>query len=59
MDIATWKGEDVSMDFIVGLPRTSRKNDSIWVIVDIIKKSANFIRVKATYTRCRTMLNFM
>jgi hypothetical protein len=26
--------DDISMDFIVGLPMTARKFDSIWVIVD-------------------------
>ena len=38
------------MDFIVGFPQTRRLNDSIWVIVDRLTKSANFIPVKSTYT---------
>jgi hypothetical protein len=37
------------MDFIVGLPLTSRKFDSIWVIVDRLTKSAHFIPVNTTY----------
>jgi hypothetical protein len=32
--ILDWKWDDISMDFIVGLPMTARKFDSIWVIVD-------------------------
>ena len=32
--IPSWKWEDILMDFIVGLPRTPKGNDSIWVIVD-------------------------
>jgi hypothetical protein len=28
--IPTWKWDDISMDFIVGLPLTARKKDSIW-----------------------------
>jgi hypothetical protein len=32
--ILDWKWDDISMDFIVGLPLTSHKFDSIWVIVD-------------------------
>jgi len=30
--IPTWKWEDVNMDFIVGLLRTWRQHDSIWVV---------------------------
>jgi hypothetical protein len=34
LSIPEWKCDDISMDFIVGLPLTARKFDSIWVIVD-------------------------
>ena len=37
------------MDFVVGLPKTMDKYDSIWVIVDRLTKSAYFIPVKVTY----------
>ena len=37
------------MDFIVGLPRTQKGYDSIWVIIDRLTKSAHFIPVKTTY----------
>jgi hypothetical protein len=37
------------MDFIVGLPHTSRGYNSIWVIVDRLTKSAHFISVSITY----------
>jgi hypothetical protein len=37
------------MDFIMGLPRTSRGYNSIWVIVDRLTKSAHFIPVSTTY----------
>jgi hypothetical protein len=37
------------MDFIVGLPRTSRGYNSIWVIMDRLTKSAHFIPVATTY----------
>jgi hypothetical protein len=38
------------MDFIVGLPRTQVRCDSIWVIVDRLTKVAHFIVVKTTYS---------
>lgn len=38
------------MDFVVGLPRTPRKFDSIWVITDRLTKSSYFLPVKATDT---------
>jgi len=37
------------MDFIVGLPNTTKKHDSIWVIVDRLTKSAHFLPVHTTY----------
>jgi hypothetical protein len=37
------------MDFITGLPRTSKGYDSIWVIMDRMTKVAHFIPVKTTY----------
>ena len=37
------------MDFVVGLPKTMDKYESIWVIVDRLTKSAHFIPVKVTY----------
>ncbi|WVZ80536.1 hypothetical protein U9M48_028005, partial [Paspalum notatum var. saurae] len=44
------KWEDVHMDFIVGLPRTQKGYDSIWVIIDRLTKSAHFLPVKTCYT---------
>jgi hypothetical protein len=50
LKIPEWKWEEVSMDFIIGLPRTQGGYDSIWVIVDRLTKVAHFIPVKTTYT---------
>jgi hypothetical protein len=37
------------MDFVIGLPRTKKGNDSIWVIIDRLTKVAHFIPVKTTF----------
>ncbi|GJW14937.1 putative reverse transcriptase domain-containing protein [Tanacetum coccineum] len=47
-EIPVWKWERITMDFIVGLPRTPSGYDSIWVIVDRLTKSAHFLLVKTT-----------
>ena len=49
LSIPSWKWEDISMDFIVGLPKTSKGFDSIWVIVDRLTKVAHFLSVKTSY----------
>jgi hypothetical protein len=48
LSIPSWKWDDISMDFIVGLPNTSRHHDSIWVIVDRLMKVAHFLTVHTT-----------
>jgi hypothetical protein len=49
LPIPSWKWEDISMDFIVGLPTTSQRHDSIWVIVDRLTKTTHFLPVHTTY----------
>jgi hypothetical protein len=49
LSIAKWKWPNICMDFIVGLSRTSRGYNSIWVIVDRLTKSVHFIPVATTY----------
>lgn len=50
LSIPAWKWKDISMDFIVGLPRTSRHLDSTRVIVDRLTKCAHFLPVRTDYT---------
>ena len=49
MPIPKWKWEIIAMDFVVGLPKTLGKYDSIWVIVVRLTMSAHLIPVKVTY----------
>jgi hypothetical protein len=46
------------MDFIVGLPKTPKGFDSIWVKVDRLTKSAHFIPMKTDW-RAPHMHNYM
>jgi hypothetical protein len=48
LKVPKWKWDDICMDFIVGLPKSYRGNDSIWVIVDRLSKVAHFIPIKTT-----------
>jgi hypothetical protein len=49
LSVPKWKWENICMNFIVGLPRTSRGYNSIWVIVDRLTKLAHFISIAMTY----------
>ncbi|KAL0440178.1 UNVERIFIED_CONTAM: Transposon Tf2-11 polyprotein [Sesamum latifolium] len=46
LTIPEWKWERITMDFVIGLPRTFRKHDAIWVIVDRLTKSAHFLPIQ-------------
>jgi hypothetical protein len=42
LPVPEWKWEEIGMDFVTGLPRTQKGNDSIWVIIDRLTKVAHF-----------------
>eukprot|EP00253_Pinus_taeda_P017239 PITA_17239 len=57
--IPEWKWETITMDFITGLPKSKRSNDSIMVVVDKLSKSAHFIPVQSTYRAAQIANIFM
>ena len=46
LGISQWKWEHLTMDFVSGLPTTSKGNNAIWLIVDRLTKSVHFIPLK-------------
>jgi hypothetical protein len=59
LPIPEWKWEVVTMDFIMGLPRTTKLHDSIMVVVDKLTKAAHFIPLKTTHKATDVADNFM
>ena len=49
LEVAEWKWEHVTMDFVTQFPRTLRGYDVVWVIVDRLTKSTHFLVVRMTF----------
>ncbi|GJV41595.1 putative reverse transcriptase domain-containing protein [Tanacetum coccineum] len=47
-EIPQWKWDNITMDFVTKLPKSSQGYDTIWVIVNRLIKSAIFIPMKET-----------
>ncbi|KAM0061096.1 putative nucleotidyltransferase, Ribonuclease H [Helianthus debilis subsp. tardiflorus] len=50
LEIPEWKWEHITMDFITKLPKTSKRHDTIWVIVDRLTKSAHFLAIREAFS---------
>ena len=50
LEVAEWKWEHVTMDFVTHLPPTPQGHDAVWVIVDRLTKSEHFLAVRMTFT---------
>nr|GFC60908.1 putative reverse transcriptase domain-containing protein [Tanacetum cinerariifolium] len=44
--IPEWKRDNITMDFITKLPKSSQGFDTIWVIVDRLTKSAHILPIR-------------
>ena len=49
----------ITLDFITGLPKIKKQNDSIMVVVDKLSKVAHFIPIKFTYNTVQNADIFM
>ncbi|GJT07588.1 putative reverse transcriptase domain-containing protein [Tanacetum coccineum] len=54
-----WKWENITMDFVTKLPKTTSGQDTIWVIVDRLTKSAHFLPMKETDTIEKLMRQYV
>ncbi|GJX73352.1 reverse transcriptase domain-containing protein [Tanacetum coccineum] len=50
LEIPEWKWDNITMNFIMKLPRTKNGHDTIWVIVDRLTKSAHFLAIREDYS---------
>ena len=50
LPIPEWKWEQITMDFMHGLPLTLRKHDAIWLIMDRLTKFTHFLPIKRDYS---------
>ncbi|WJZ85816.1 hypothetical protein VitviT2T_005334 [Vitis vinifera] len=48
LPIPEWKWDHITMDFVIGLPRTRSKKNGVWVIVGRLTKSSHFLAMKTT-----------
>nr|GEZ50078.1 putative reverse transcriptase domain, ribonuclease H-like domain protein [Tanacetum cinerariifolium]GEZ52852.1 putative reverse transcriptase domain, ribonuclease H-like domain protein [Tanacetum cinerariifolium] len=57
--IPKWKWDNITMDFITKLPKSSQGFDTIWVIIDQLTKSAHFLPIKENDPLTKLYLNMI
>ena len=45
LDIPQWKWDSIFMNFVTHVPRSTKGNDSIWVIIDRLTKCVHFLLI--------------
>ncbi|GJT89589.1 putative reverse transcriptase domain-containing protein [Tanacetum coccineum] len=58
-EIPQWKWENITMDFVTKLPKTTTGQDTIWVIVDRLTKSAHFLPMREDDTLEKLMRQYL
>nr|GEW24646.1 putative reverse transcriptase domain-containing protein [Tanacetum cinerariifolium] len=48
-EIPEWKWDNITMNFIIKLPRSKSRQDTIWVVVDRLTKLAYFLATRKDY----------
>ena len=50
IELPEWKWDQITRDFVVGLPRMVEGYDAIWIVIDQLTKSAHLIPIKVTFS---------
>ena len=50
LSILEWKREHITMDSVIGLPRTQAGYDAIWIIMDRLTKSTHFLVIRNNFS---------
>ncbi|GJU86279.1 putative reverse transcriptase domain-containing protein [Tanacetum coccineum] len=58
-EIPQWKWENITMDFVTKLPRTADGQNTIWVILGRLTKSAHFLPMKEDDTLEKLMRQYL
>ncbi|GJZ02328.1 putative reverse transcriptase domain-containing protein [Tanacetum coccineum] len=58
-EIPQWKWENITMDFVTKLSKTATVQDTIWVIVDPLTKSAHFMPMREDDTLEKLMRQYL
>jgi hypothetical protein len=57
--VLEWEWETISLDFVTGLPKTQKQNDSIMVVINKLNKSTHFIPVNSNFKAINIVEIFM
>jgi hypothetical protein len=47
LEVPIWSWDDIAMDFVIGLPRSPKGRDAIWVVINHLSKVVYFIPIRS------------